>query len=219
MFYQLSDTEIWFPKPELADDDGLLAVGGDLSHERLILAYHHGIFPWYSDESPILWYSPHVRFVLFPAKLKVSSSMNKVMKNGKFKITFDTAFADVISACAGISRKGEEGTWITEDMQMAYINFHNLGYSHSVEVWENDILVGGLYGVEVNKVFCGESMFSKANNASKAALIWLCCNKDFVMIDCQVHTPHLESLGAEMISRQEYLTILNKFYKLPPNGN
>lgn len=217
MFYQLSETEIWFPKPELAEDDGLLAVGGDLSPERLMLAYQHGIFPWYSDETPILWYSPHERFVVFPERLKVSSSMNKVMKSGQFRITFDVAFNEVIEACASITRHGETGTWITSEMKAAYIKLHKAGYSHSVEVWENNILVGGLYGVVVNNVFCGESMFSKVSNASKAALIWLCKNKEFIMIDCQVHTKHLESLGAELISRQEYLTYLNKISKLPQN--
>lgn len=210
MFYELSDTEIWFPTPALADEDGLLAVGGDLSSERLMLAYHHGIFPWYSEESPILWYSPHDRFVLFPYKLKVSSSMSKVIESGQFKITFDIAFKEVIAACASISRRGEKGTWITSEMKTAYIALHGLGYAHSVEVWENDILAGGLYGVAVNNVFCGESMFSNVSNASKAALIWLCRYMDFSMIDCQVPNKHLESLGAELISRSEYLTILNK---------
>lgn len=210
MFYQLSDTDIWFPKPELAEDDGLLAMGGDLSPERLMLAYHHGIFPWYSDESPILWYSPHERYVLFPEKLKVSSSMAKVIKSGHFKITFDLAFEEVIEACATISRQGEKGTWITTEMKNAYIDLHGLGHAHSVEVWEKNNLVGGLYGVAVNNVFCGESMFSKVSNASKAALIGLCNNTSFVMIDCQLYTQHLESLGAEMISRTEYLKYLNK---------
>lgn len=209
MFYQLSDTEIWFPKPGLADEDGLLAVGGDLSPERLMLAYQNGIFPWYSDDTPILWYSPHQRFVLFPNKLKVSSSMRKVLKHGQFNITFDQAFSDVIQSCAHISRDGDLGTWITSDMQKAYILLHKFGYAHSIEVWENDTLVGGLYGVIVNNVFCGESMFSKVSNASKAALTWLCKNKAFLIIDCQVHTNHLESLGAEFISRSEYLDLLN----------
>jgi leucyl/phenylalanyl-tRNA--protein transferase len=209
MFYQLSDTEIWFPKPGLADEDGLLAVGGDLSPERLMLGYQNGIFPWYSDDTPILWYSPHQRFVLFPNKLKVSSSMRKVLKHGQFNITFDQAFSDVIQSCAHISRDGDLGTWITSDMQKAYILLHKFGYAHSIEVWENDTLVGGLYGVIVNNVFCGESMFSKVSNASKAALTWLCKNKAFLIIDCQVHTNHLESLGAEFISRSEYLELLN----------
>ncbi|MEJ7691383.1 leucyl/phenylalanyl-tRNA--protein transferase [Daejeonella sp.] len=215
MYYQLSDTEIWFPKPELAEDDGLLAVGGDLTPERLMLAYSHGIFPWYSDDSPILWYSPHERFVLFPERLKVSSSMSRVINSDQFKITFDTAFDKVIEACASIRRQGEKGTWITSEMKTAYINLHKLGLAHSVEVWENDVLIGGLYGVVVNSVFCGESMFSNVSNASKAALIWLCRNKEYLMIDCQVHTKHLESMGAELISRQEYLTYLKKIYKLP----
>ena len=210
MYYQLSDTEIWFPQPELADDDGLLAVGGDLSPARLMLAYHQGIFPWYSDESPILWYSPHERFILFPQKLKVSSSMVKVIKSGRFHITFDLAFKEVIEDCATVSRQGDKGTWITQEMKNAYTDLHGLGYAHSVEVWENDVLVGGLYGVVVNNVFCGESMFSKVSNASKVALIWLCHNFGFLMIDCQVYTKHLESLGAELISRSEYLLFLNK---------
>ncbi len=210
MFYQLSDSDIWFPKPELAETDGMLAVGGDLSPERLMLAYHHGIFPWYSDESPILWYSPHERFILFPEKLKISSSMAKLVKKGQFKISFDKAFEEVIDACATISRQGEKGTWINPEMKRAYIDLHRLGHAHSVEVWENNNLVGGLYGVAVNRVFCGESMFSKVSNASKAALIWLCRNTQFAMIDCQVYTNHLETMGAEMISRKEYLKNLNK---------
>lgn len=209
MFYQLSDTEIWFPKPELAEEDGLLAIGGDLSPARLMLAYHNGIFPWYSDDTPILWYSPHQRFVLFPNKLKVSSSMRKVLKNEKFNITFDQAFSDVIESCALISRDGDPGTWITSEMQNAYTILHNLGYAHSVEVWEEGSLVGGLYGVIVNSVFCGESMFSKVSNASKSALVWLCKNKPFLIIDCQVHTNHLESLGAEFIPRSVYVDLLN----------
>ena len=190
MVYQLSEDEIWFPQTELADEDGLLAVGGDLSANRLLLAYQHGIFPWYSDDTPILWYS---------------STMRKLIKSNKFQITFDKCFADVIRACANIRRDGEPGTWITSAMQEAYINLHRLDHAHSVEVWENDVLVGGLYGVAINRVFCGESMFSKVNNASKTALIWLCQNKAYTMIDCQVYTSHLESLGAEFISRDDYM--------------
>ena len=208
MIHQLSEEEIWFPKPELANEDGLLAVGGDLSPERLMLAYRHGIFPWYSDDTPILWYSPHERFVLFPDKLKISSTMRKVIKSNKFHFTIDQDFSGVIHTCANIHRGGETGTWITGDMQNAYIDMHRLGLAHSVEVWEEDNLVGGLYGVEVNDVFCGESMFSKVNNASKAALIYLCQTKSYAMIDCQVYTGHLESLGAEFISRDEYLNYL-----------
>ena len=208
MVYQLSEDTIWFPKPELADEDGLLAVGGDLSAERLVLAYQNGIFPWYSDESPVLWYAPHERFVLFPEKVKMSSSMRKLMKTGKFRITFDQAFPEVIRSCANIPREDQPGTWINADMQAAYINLFQLGYAHSVEVWENDLLVGGLYGLHINHVFCGESMFSTVSNASKAALIYLCQIKDYSLIDCQVYTSHLESLGAEFISRSRYLDYL-----------
>lgn len=208
MVYQLSENKIWFPKPELADEDGLLAIGGDLSAERLVLAYQNGIFPWYSDESPVLWYAPHERFVLFPEKVKISSTMSKLLKTGKFRITFDQAFPEVIRCCANIPREDQPGTWITGDMQDAYINLFQLGYAHSVEVWENDLLVGGLYGLQINRIFCGESMFSRVSNASKAALIYLCQNKDFTLIDCQVYTSHLESLGAEFISRNRYLDYL-----------
>ncbi|PTQ93208.1 leucyl/phenylalanyl-tRNA--protein transferase [Mucilaginibacter yixingensis] len=198
------DKRLIFPNPELAEDDGLLAVGGDLSIGRLLLAYQNGIFPWYSDETPILWYSPHERFVLFPAELKISKSMQQVLRSGKFRISFDEDFEGVIGNCSAIGRKDQDGTWITADMRAAYLNLHRAGHAHSVEVWQGDELVGGLYGVQVNQVFCGESMFSKASNASKAALIWLCTHKDFRLIDCQVHTEHLKSMGARMISREEY---------------
>ncbi|WP_395626032.1 leucyl/phenylalanyl-tRNA--protein transferase [Daejeonella sp.] len=208
MIFQLSEDTIWFPEPELADEDGLLAVGGDLSPERLILAYQNGIFPWFSDESPILWYAPHERFVLFPEKLKVSKTMRKLLKTDKFKITFNTAFPDVIRACATISREDQLGTWITNDMEKAYIQLFDLGYAHSVEVWENEQLVGGLYGIEINSVFCGESMFSKVSNASKAALINLCEHKNYKLIDCQVHSDHLESLGAEFIGTNRFMEFL-----------
>jgi len=209
MIFQLSEDELWFPEPELADDDGLLAIGGDLSSERLVLAYQSGIFPWFSEETPILWYAPHQRFVLFPDQLKVSKSMQKLLYTDKFRITFDIAFPEVIKTCAGISRQDQDGTWITSDMLEAYINLFRLGIAHSVEVWENDQLVGGLYGIHINSVFCGESMFSKVSNASKAALIWLCQNMNYKLIDCQVHTSHLESLGAGFISMDHYLGLLN----------
>lgn len=209
MIFQLSESELWFPEPELAEEDGLLAIGGDLSAERLVLAYQTGIFPWFSDESPILWYAPHERFVLFPEKLKLSKTMRKLLKTNKFKVTFDTAFPDVIRACATISREDQLGTWITNDMEKAYIQLFELGYAHSVEVWENDQLAGGLYGVEMNSVFCGESMFSKVSNASKLALISLCQNKNYKLIDCQVHSDHLESLGAELIYMNQFVNYLN----------
>jgi leucyl/phenylalanyl-tRNA--protein transferase len=209
MIFELSKDELWFPEPELADEDGLLAIGGDLSAERLVLAYQCGIFPWFSEQTPILWYAPHKRFVLLPEQLKISKSMHKLLNADKFRITFDTAFQDVIEACATISRLDQEGTWITSNMQEAYINLFRLGIAHSVEVWENGQLVGGLYGIHINSVFCGESMFSKVSNASKAALIWLCQNKIYKLIDCQVHTSHLESLGAGFMSMNQYLDFLN----------
>jgi len=209
MIIQLSEDKIWFPAPELANEDGLLAIGGDLSVQRLLLAYRSGIFPWFSEGDPILWYSPHDRFVLFPEKLKVSSSMQKVLGSGNFRITSDQAFPEVINACANSNRKDQEGTWITDTMKSAYIQLYNLGFAHSVEVWENDLLVGGLYGVQVNHVFCGESMFARVSNASKVALIYLCQHYNFKLIDCQVYTSHLESMGAGFISLEEYLALLN----------
>jgi len=207
MIFRLNKRFI-FPDPELAEEDGLLAVGGDLQPGRLLLAYQQGIFPWYSDDTPILWYSPHERFVLFPEKLKISKSMRKVLRDGQFTVTFNTCFADVIRACSESFRKDQDGTWIVEDMINAYIALHKLGRAHSVEVWQNGQLVGGLYGIPLGKVFCGESMFSRISNASKTALITLSQTGQYNLIDCQLHTPHLESLGAEMISRADYMAIL-----------
>ena len=208
MIYRLDNHNIWFPDPSLADEDGLLAIGGDLSAERLLLAYSHGIFPWFSDETPILWYSPHERFVLFPEKLRISTSMKQVLRSNRFQITFDQNFEQVINSCAAIHRPGQPGTWITEDMRSAYIDLHKKGFAHSIEVWQGDELAGGLYGITMNRVFCGESMFSKVSNASKMALAILCSQLNYRMIDCQMHTPHLESLGAEYIPREKYLEIL-----------
>lgn len=207
MIFRL-DKRIIFPNPSLAEEDGLLAVGGDLSTDRLLLAYHNGIFPWYNDDTPILWYSPHERFVLLPDELKISKSMRQVLKSGRFKMTYDKNFAGVIDACSTVDRKGQGGTWITADMKNAYVRLHKEGHAHSVEVWEGEKLVGGLYGVQIGKVFCGESMFSKVSNASKVALISLCNTDRYKLIDCQVHTEHLESMGAKMIGRDEYLRIL-----------
>ena len=203
MIFRLDD-RLLFPDPALAEDDGLLAIGGDLSVERLVLAYQNGIFPWYSEDEPILWFSPHERFVLYPAELKVSKSMQRVLKSGRFSITINKAFEAVIAACSKAPRPGQDGTWITADMQAAYIALNKKGYAHSVEVWENGELAGGLYGVQLNNVFCGESMFSKVSNASKAALIYLCQTGQYNLIDCQVYTPHLESMGARMITRAKY---------------
>jgi leucyl/phenylalanyl-tRNA--protein transferase len=207
MIFRL-DERLLFPDPALAEPDGLLAIGGDLSCNRLLLAYQNGIFPWYSDDTPILWYSPHERFVLYPGELKLSKSMQRLLRSGKLKVTFNTCFNRVISECSAAEREGQDGTWITEDMKAAYINLHNSGRAYSVEVWEQDILAGGLYGVRVGKVFCGESMFSKVSNASKVALAHLCKSGLYNLIDCQVHTPHLESMGARMIGREEYMGFL-----------
>jgi leucyl/phenylalanyl-tRNA--protein transferase len=207
MIFRL-DERLLFPDVTLAEEDGLLAVGGDLSTSRLLLAYQSGIFPWYSDDTPILWYSPHERFVLFPGELKISKSMRQVLKSHRFTVTRDQCFEKVIDACSAVERNGQDGTWITGDMKNAYIRLHNEGYAHSVEVWEQEQLVGGLYGVQINSVFCGESMFSLASNASKIALICLCNSNNYTLVDCQVHTGHLESMGARMISRKEYMGIL-----------
>ncbi|MEO8794634.1 MAG: leucyl/phenylalanyl-tRNA--protein transferase [Daejeonella sp.] len=210
MVYQLDAEDIWFPKPELADEDGLLAVGGDLSPERLVLAYHYGIFPWFSDASPILWYAPLERFVLYPQKIKISKSMRQVMRSNKLSVTKNKDFEAVIKACASAERKDLPGTWITDMMIEAYLKLHQLDMAHSYEVWQNDVLVGGLYGVLVNGVFCGESMFSLVSNASKLALIYVSQESNLELIDCQMHTAHLESMGGEYISQSEYLSVLQK---------
>ncbi len=206
MIFRL-DERLLFPDRELAEPDGLLALGGDLSVERLLLAYHNGIFPWYSDDTPILWYSPHERFVLFPQELKVSKSMHRVLKSGKFEVTVDQSFEEVITACSLMPRPGQDGTWITDEMKAAYVELHRRGHAHSIEAWQNGELAGGLYGVQIGQVFCGESMFSRVSNASKAALVHL-CGMDYSVIDCQVYTEHLASMGARMISRGEYMKIL-----------
>lgn len=207
MFFQLLDDNPGFPDPALAEEDGLLAIGGDLSMERLLIAYSNGIFPWFSEGEPILWYSPHERCVIYPSKIKISKSMQKILKQEVFKITFNQAFAEVIRNCATTERKGQDGTWITNEMQQAYINLHQQGYAHSVEVWQEGKLVGGLYGIKFNRVFCGESMFSHVSNSSKAALIFL-SKMNIDLIDCQLPNDHLMSLGAEMISRELYMEML-----------
>jgi len=209
MIFRLTN-ELVFPDPSLAEEDGLLAIEGDLSTERLLLAYQNGIFPWFGDDSPILWYSPKMRFVLFPNDVKISKSMRQIMNSKKHTITVNKAFEDVINACAAIKREGQESTWITTEMKEAYIKLHQLGFAHSIETWENDKLIGGLYGVMMNNVFCGESMFSYQSNASKMALIWLCQNIELKLIDCQIHSNHLESLGARMIDRESFMKFLFK---------
>ena len=203
------DEVIQFPDHSEASEDGLLAVGGDLSLTRLIYAYSNGIFPWFEDEEPILWWSPDPRFVLFPKALKVSKSMQQFMRNTSLNVTQNKAFNQVVSNCAKAKRPSQKGTWITKNMKTAYNQLFEAGFAKSVEVWDKQTLVGGLYGVDLNNgVFCGESMFSLQSNASKYAFIWLVQNSNYNLIDCQVHTNHLESLGAQFISRTDYLRFL-----------
>ena len=209
----LLNHRLLFPDVEKADEDGLLAVGGDLFPERLLLAYKNGIFPWFNEDSMILWWSPDPRMVLFPEKVKISKSMAQVIKSNKFRITWNTEFEKVINACSAIIRKGQHGTWITPEMKSAYLKLHQMGIAKSIEVWENDVLVGGLYGIDLGNVFCGESMFSRTSNASKFAFICLAKElqqKKYRLIDCQVYTAHLESLGAEEIPRKQFIAILKE---------
>lgn len=205
------DKELYFPPVHMAEPDGLLALGGDLSSERLLLAYRSGIFPWYEGKA-ILWWSPDPRFVLFPSELKISKSMKAVLKKGPFTFTINTAFAQVIENCKSIEREGQGGTWITAEMKAAYIHLHKKGLAHSAEAWHNGQLVGGLYGVRLGKVFFGESMFSKESNASKFAFlsyVQKLQQEGTALIDCQVYTEHLESLGARMIPRLDFISQLN----------
>lgn len=207
MFF-LTD-KIEFPDVSKASSEGLLAVGGDLSVQRLIHAYSTGIFPWFEDEEPILWWSPDPRFVIFPKDLKVSKSMAQLFKKKAFKVTKNKDFEAVIRNCANASRHDQDGTWITENMIKAYIKLHALGYAVSVEVWQGKTLVGGLYGIDIgNKVFCGESMFTKVSNASKYGFIEFIQSSEYDIIDCQLHTKHLESLGGKYIPRIEFLKYL-----------
>lgn len=203
--------ELFFPDVTEADRDGILAVGGDLSPERLLLAYQSGIFPWFDSDDPILWWAPHQRMVLFPDELVASKSMRSILRKEIFTVTFNKDFRGVISNCSQIRRNGQRGTWITNEMIEAYVKLHELGFAKSVEVWQNNELVGGLYGIDLGHVFCGESMFSKVSNASKVAFITLVENlkiRKYKLIDCQVHNDHLESLGAREIEREEFMHIL-----------
>ena len=211
------DKELYFPPVHLAEPDGLLAIGGDLTVERLLLAYKNGIFPWYEGEH-ILWWCPDPRFVLFPDELKISKSMKQLIKKEEFQFTINKAFEEVINNCKTIDRKGQEGTWITNEVKKAYTLLHKKGIAHSAEVWKNGVLAGGLYGIRLGKVFFGESMFSKQSNASKYAFIKYTeyLNEEGVeIIDCQVYTEHLESLGARMIPRKEFISLLKKL--IPEN--
>jgi leucyl/phenylalanyl-tRNA--protein transferase len=208
----LSDSLV-FPDVEKANKEGLLAVGGDLSPERLLLAYKNGIFPWFNEESLILWWSPDPRMVLFPEQIKVSKSMRKVLRDQTFRLTQNTCFERVMEYCATVKREQQEGTWITEEMRDAYLSLHDRGIAKSYEVWEDDTLVGGLYGVDLGTIFCGESMFSLKTNASKFAFIKLAEDlkeRNYQLIDCQLYTDHLASLGAEEIPRKEFLKLLKR---------
>ena len=207
----LLSAELVFPPVEMADEDGLLAIGGDLGTERLLLAYSKGIFPWYNEKEPICWWSPDPRFVLFPTELKVSKSMRAILGNGKFRFTINKAFDRVIQNCKTITRKGQAGTWITPAVQKAFTLLHEKGYAHSAETWLDGKLVGGLYGIRLGNIFFGESMFSMEKNASKFAFLNYVqhLQKEGVqLIDCQVYTEHLESLGARMISRESFTRII-----------
>ncbi len=198
---------------ESANEHGLLAIGGDLSPQRLLLAYKSGIFPWFNDDSLLLWWSPNPRMVLFPEKVKISKSMRKVLNENLFRLTKNSCFERVVDSCAQAERKGQRGTWITPKMKLAYQELHEMGIAQSYEVWQANKLIGGLYGIDLGNVFCGESMFSKVSNASKYAFIRLAKDlqaKEYKFIDCQVYTQHLESLGAEKMPRNEFIQLLNQ---------
>lgn len=207
-----------FPPPHMADRSGLLAVGGDLSPERLLVAYSRGIFPWYSEGQPYLWYSPHPRFVLEPSKLHVGRSLRKSLKAGRFHIRWDTAFVQVMEACGRVPRPGQNGTWITRDMLRAYTELHRLGFAHSVEAWQEGRLVGGLYGVSLGAAFFGESMFALEPDASKVAFVTAVerfAGWGFHLIDCQVETEHLARFGAEHWPRPRFLEALARALQEP----
>ena len=207
----LNDT-IEFPPLSEANNDGLLAVGGDLSSKRVLLAYQSGIFPWYEASHQLLWWAPNPRFVLYPSKLKVSKSSKRLLKSKKFEVSVNRNFKDVILACAKVKRQSQSGTWITDKMIDVYCELHQMGFAKSVEVWLDNKLVGGLYGVQFNEdVFCGESMFSYVSNASKIGFISFIQMSKFKLIDCQVHSSHLESLGAEKINRSDFMQHLIPF--------
>ncbi|MBN2639982.1 MAG: leucyl/phenylalanyl-tRNA--protein transferase [Bacteroidales bacterium] len=210
--FQLDD-RIIFPDPQFAEPDGLLAIGGDLSVERLLAAYKAGIFPWFSEGTPILWWSPNPRMVLFPEEFKRYKSLRRIVEKGMFRVTFDQEFKQVMTHCGAVPRKGQDGTWITDTMIEAYFTLYKMGYAHSVEVWQDENLVGGLYGVLINKVFFGESMFHLVTDASKVALWhWVdyLTQKGIELIDVQQETNHLRHMGARLISRESFITLLRK---------
>lgn len=207
------DNSLWFPPVNQANSDGLLAIGGDLSVDRLLLAYKRGIFPWFDGDTP-LWWCPDPRFVLYPDELQISKSMQSLIRKKSFQFTTNKAFTEVIRSCKSLKRKDQEGTWITDAMENAFTQLHALGFAHSAEAWLNDELVGGLYGIKMGKVFFGESMFSTVSNASKFAFISFVSElkkEGIELIDCQVYTQHLESLGAGMIERESFIGLLNQW--------
>jgi len=209
----LLSEKLFFPSVETANRDGIVAVGGDLSPERLLLAYKSGIFPWFNEGEPIIWWSPNPRMVVFPSEFKASKSMRNILNRNLFKVTFNQNFTEVINNCSRIKRRDQHDTWISPLMIEAYGSLHDLGYAKSVEVWQDEVLVGGLYGVDLGNVFCGESMFSKVSNASKVAFIALVDylkDNNYRLLDCQLHNEHLESLGAREIAREEFIAILNR---------
>ncbi|WP_431243979.1 leucyl/phenylalanyl-tRNA--protein transferase [Flavobacterium sp. P21] len=211
MYYLFND--LFFPPVTEADEEGVLAIGGDLSSERLQLAYKNGIFPWFNEGEPILWWAPDPRMVLFFDELVISKSMRKILNQKIFKVTYNKNFREVISNCQKIKREGQNGTWISDEMIEAYCKLNEEGFAKSVEVWQDEVLVGGLYGVDLGKgtIFCGESMFSKVSNASKTAFIALALylkKENYKLLDCQVYNPHLESLGCREIDREEFMSIL-----------
>lgn len=209
--YAIDTDEIWFPNPRIYHpEEGIMAIGGDLSPERVYFAYTLGLFPWFNEGEEILWWCPDPRFVLFPNELKVSKSMKKILKNEIFSFTENQCFEEVMKCCGTIDRKGQNGTWISEEMIKTYLSLHKKGIAKSIEVWRNGNLVGGLYGLEIGNIFCGESMFSKESNASKAGFLQFVMNNQtkYKVIDCQVYSEHLQSLGAREISKLEFLDLL-----------
>lgn len=210
MSLYLLNERLWFPPVEEAMEDGLLAIGGDVSPERLHLAYQNGIFPWYNEDLP-LWWSPDPRFVLFPHELKIHKSMRSVLRKASFKWTINQAFSEVLDSCSSLPRNNQEGTWLNNELMDSLIDLHQSGIAHSVEVWQDDQLVGGLYGIKIGKVFCGESMFSAVSNASKFGFLHFVeklQSEGIELIDCQVYSDHLASLGARMIDRKEFMQYL-----------
>lgn len=205
--------DLYFPPVATASKEGILAVGGDLETERLILAYKSGIFPWFDNNEPILWWAPTKRMVVDPSQYKISKSNRNLLNQKKFTVTFNTCFKSVLLHCQNIKRKGQQGTWISDEIVSKYCQLHEMGIAKSVEVWQNNALVGGLYGIDLGTIFCGESMFSVVSNASKIAFISLIAdlkNKNYALLDCQVHNHYLEQLGAFEIDRAEFMAILNK---------